>query len=165
MREILFRGKKVDNGEWVYGSYAFAPRRKGAFGQIISDLDQERHYIVSKKNCEYWEVIPETVGQYTGLTDKNGVKIFEGDIVRDMVTYSVHLEYVKEGKETQEHAEEYRYYGKVGVVEFCTENVASCGCCVTRFGGTGFKAENIFLDCGEVLGNIHDNPELLEAAK
>lgn len=145
MREILFRGKRVDNGEWVFGSYAFEPRRKGAFGQIISDLDHERHYIVSKKNYEYWEIIPETVGQFTGMYDRNGKKIFEGDIVK---TYF----------ESYTHSWE-----EVGVVtEFC----GAYG--IESADGKRFRAfinESVYTRSHEVIGNIHDNPELLEVEK
>lgn len=75
MREYLFRGKRVSNGEWVYGS--------------LLVFDEETYICVLDKNHEFMDkvqVVPETVGQYIGLTGKNRKKIFEGDMVKILYT-------------------------------------------------------------------------------
>lgn len=138
MREILFKGK-TEQGEWVEGFYTkgFRYPQQEQLNDII--------YIFSRKlgewGFDYALVIPETVGQFTGLTDKNGEKIFEGDIVSIKESW---------GK----YAREYREVVKWELNGFYpfADSPENCGHC----GGAYNSSES------EVIGNIHDNKELLK---
>ena len=114
MREILFRGKRADTGEWI-------------IGDLYHVLKSKKDYLIAPIDEMGVDVVASTVGQYTGLTDKNGVKIFEGDILRaadypkDTLTFSIN----------------WYDYG-------------------------GFNTLGVNPSAFEAIGNIHDNPELLE---
>ena len=143
MREILFRGKRIDNGEWVVG---LVVKDFECYGQ-----KDEHTYIVTHEypsGCYggdiYIEVIPETVGQYTGLTDKNGKKIFEGDICRFRECSKGDMCWI--GKV------HYKYQ------QFLISGGKNKECdCPFIIPMSRLSSERI-----EVMGNIHDNPELLE---
>ena len=127
-REILFRGKRADNGEWIYG---YLIGNNVIAGEVV-DFDEDYF------NTEFWyKVDPETVGQFTGLTDKNGTKVFEGAIVRSYDDSEDEL--------------------TNGVVVF---NADFCSFCVSMKGH-----EDVMLVAHwqyEMIGNIYDNPELLK---
>lgn len=135
----LFRGKRADNGEWVTGYYVFQRKRSGVFGQKISELDFDRHLIIDLRGNSH-VVIPETVGQCTGLKDKNGKLIFEGDVVSDAGGFVY-------GKVVYATAQD----GYDGMSGFMIDDVDN-----------GLQEYNGFWHCVDILGNIHDNPELLQ---
>jgi uncharacterized phage protein (TIGR01671 family) len=146
MREILFRGKRVDNGEWVEGYFCgkvnktfFAPAEDST--QII-DTDL------------YWhEVIPETIGQYTGLTDKNGRKLFEQDIVKNDWCFACGYSVIKFGQyKPLDMTNDYQQ----GHLGFYLEHIHEADKRSVR------KDILYFANNCEVIGNIHDNPELLK---
>ena len=122
MREILFRGKRTDDGEWMCGNLT-------VWSDGSASIDSE-----PTASSPMYAVIPETIGQYTGLTDKNGKKIFEGDILNGLL--SLHPD------------------RKIFRVDYeCT------GFYFFDEDGVGWHPDHI-VDY-EVIGNIHDNPELL----
>lgn len=82
MRTIKFKGKRIDNGEWIYGSYV---PHYNFFGTIKDEMVDE--------NGNLFEVAPSTVGQYTGLKDKNGKEIYEGDILQDEMGFKGEISY------------------------------------------------------------------------
>jgi len=134
MREYLFRGKHSQCDEWLIGFY-YEDRRKNP--KILIDDPY-----LGLRECF---VIPETVGQFTGLYDKNGVRIFEGDIVDIAITICAY-----------ENDPDPVYRTITGKVEYSSGNF--------WFIGSGYSINNWFHYNSsdiKVIGNIHDNPELL----
>lgn len=142
MREILFRGKRIGNGEWATG---FIYEHQPPLQCIVPENyipEKSKWYICNTafadwnmpRQVEFVEVDPSTVGQFTGLTDKNGKKVFDGDIVRCL------------------YGETF-YQNEIIFVEggFCVRhNHNEYACCAALS-----EHESI-----EIIGNIHDNPEL-----
>lgn len=134
MREIIFRGKSKDDGEWICGG---AVHQTDHYGDEV-----DRWYIIDGTETNDYDigepirVMPETIGQYTGLTDKNGEKIFEGDIVQ----YS-----------GEKHIVVFETRGKTGYFGIKIDHLETWGFCLS-----------VPAKLMEVIGNIHDNPELAE---
>lgn len=136
MREIKFRGKREDNGEWLVGDllqvaneFFIAPRD----GDWFDFIPWERNNIFHMPSATY-EVIPDTVGQFTGLIDKNGKEIYEGDILIEPSIFDL--------PRTVFWDHRFMRFG----------NISPSTC--------GYIALHDYSK-PEIIGNIHDNPELL----
>lgn len=139
MRTIKFRGKRCDNGEWVYGYYA---RLKNEFKEwhcIMTEKDASENYI---KDCNgynmlYTPVNQNTVGQFTGLLDKNGKEIYEGDILKAGDMGLLEVRFVR------------------GVFAFLWNGNLD----------DEFPTGSPTHEWADVIGNIHDNPDLLKGGE
>ena len=127
MREYLFRGKRKDNGEWVYGNFVRGCVDDFAYIVEFGNKDLCRNFV---------DVIPETIGQYTGLTDKNGKKIFEGDIL-NTTNSNCAIWYV-----------DYK-----NTAFCCNQGNTNYSCVLDEF---------MQFSVVEVIGNIYDNKEILD---
>ena len=132
MREILFRGKRTINGDWVYGDFVRGNERKSLRDSIFV-------YDSETQSFNDYEINPSTLGQYTGLTDKNGKQIFEGDIAKVLQGKDKDIAYV--GFENGA----FMLYPKTGNIYERT---------LWEYWYNDWDVE--------AIGNITDNPELLE---
>lgn len=154
MREIIFRGKRLDNGEWMESGSIVRCSDDGVVWDYYlgtgkpatHEIDEHKNIVasVTSAECLFALIDPETVGQYTGLTDKNGKKIFEGDI----------LHFWSEYRES--------FVSKC-VVKYGRFN---CPCCDGVYGWFLDGGDIRYFEDGEtsyvICGNIHDNPEFLK---
>ena len=143
MRDYLFKAKRKDNGEWVEGFYLHHRE---------SLTDKGDHYIVVALGFgfDWYSVDPDTIGQYTGLKDKNGKRIFEGDIVHYL--YEPGAGYWNSDQHSVIEWKSTGFFmrGIMGTNKYA----CSTGWLVSTPHGDG--------KCFEVIGNIYDNPELAE---
>lgn len=144
MREILFRGKRIDNGEWVEGCLLKVTLNGKTAHLIFGDnFSFDGHDV---KALSHALVDPSTVGQFTGLTDKNGERIFEGDrvVYPDGTSYSSYDDYNEGVVDYDEEAMRF-YFTDRWSVEMEDFDVV----------------DGVMVDV-EIIGTIHDNPELME---
>ena len=147
MREILFRGKRTDNGEWIEGCFL----DKNNIGIFYDDTEE------SDCSVHIFPVVSKTVGQYTGLTDKNGKKIFEGDILAGD-------DYPFTSDSERNYFAEVVWFDNCTAFGTVTHRNPKSNVRGISDGNTDF-IEDFESIKWEVIGNIHDNPELLKGDK
>ena len=148
-REILFRGKRLDNGEWVSSGNLITFNDEGEGKQFFipqmnakcTCTHDEQDNIISFDSGMFYKVDPETVGQFTGLTDKNGKRVFEHDVIK------------------------HDFGDEIGVIRYGEYRGGHVGFYVDWVRGTASellrKDLAYWMKIVEILGNIHDHPELL----
>lgn len=155
MRKILFRGKRTDNGKWVEGYLRFV---------YIDNF--EKASIYDSKTVRSYDVVTLTVGQFTGLSDKNGTKIFEGDVVKCCgMIGRIKFENGVFGIATNDTINYQSFEYEIKNWTFCDNKPYFCYC--DNFISFQELMWNYNLyegecDIVEVIGNIYDNPELVE---
>lgn len=158
MREIKFRGKRVDTNEWVYGYLVNSGHQINPYVEFwwIAQNRYDFGSVFNKESCDdtfIWNrVEPDTIGQYTGLNDKNGIEIYEGDIVRLFCNSNGY--YIKPRWVNANIVWNEDFYGWEISFEHIRVGYSEC------IGN--FKYDNSQI---EVIGNIYDNPELMEEYK
>ncbi len=146
MRDIIFRGKRIDNGEWVYGDLV----RDSIGGTYVFPNDTKGLYTEYKVN-------PETIGQYTGLKDKNGTKIFEGDVI-EYARYNLKTGY-KNYKDVKEVC---RIFWNDNKHAFYLRTKLECGAASGLLLFDDDRCDGFDI---KIIGNEYDNPELIEVDK
>ena len=158
MREILFRGKRMDNGEWVEAA-SILRTVDGAVRELYIaakagmdmalDADGNVHTMTAGPHVLYYRVDPDTVGQFTGLTDKNGKRAFEHDVIKHH--FGDEIGVIRYGEYRNPFGDD-SHGGHVGFyVDWVTGEAP----------GTLRKDLAYWMKIVEVIGSIHDNPELL----
>lgn len=143
MRTIKFRGKASHNGEWLYGDIINIHGEYHILGE--DDMREDGHHVTQDSDRPTW-VEPNTIGQFTGLYDKNGEEIYEGDVVK--------FANPKYGDELFRIGYEDSHIGAFCLCEAGEEDTSRFVAIFGRFDYEPFYCE--------VIGNIHDNPDLLK---
>ena len=156
MREILFRGKRTDNGEWIYGDLMQNV-------DCIKIREQEKDV---KHIAKSFEIDLETVGQYTDLTDKNGKRIFEGDIVR----YTFDSPDDPTDTENGLKVRTGRIFWSDWRASFAVTAGRNLSAALNNDVAVYVRGRQVYeyvrgANTVEVIGNIHDNPEMLKGGE
>lgn len=151
MREIKFRGKRLDNGEWVYGFVLFNQDRSEAVIAKLTDTESV---------CE--NVDPATVCQFTGRLDDNGKEIYEGDVIKVLHSFTLAFGCNRKRKIRGAYDLEWEKddFGQDGVTYFRNYQIelGRRDFWIGRNGSVQHPLRNL---SGFIIGNIHDNPELM----